>query len=372
MAGEQRRAVAGLWCAAGVGPHAISLVREVFPDLGEIADVPVTRWLSSVLLAPVAREGLLGLKASIGSVGEAMLERAAELGMSVAFKDDPAYPRGLGEVHDSPPLLFYKGRGDRLNGPKRLATVGSRSYEPNFTDAALTLGCQLAQRLILVSGAARGIDQLFHRAALRVNGETWAFTGAALDQLDRSQQVLADEMLAKAGTIFCEYPPGVRADPTTFPRRNRLISGASDAVLLVRAHGDSGAMHTVKYAREQGRLLLAVPGQIDHLTAHGCNQLIRAGIARLVERADDVFADLGLDEDRYPPAVGVEAPEADLSTLSPNAHTALAALDRLGADFDLVLSRAQPLNSGQLASALIELELAGLLVHRPGRRYELR
>ncbi|MBS1149825.1 MAG: topoisomerase [Myxococcaceae bacterium] len=361
----------GLWGVLGIGPAAIATIRRVYPDLGVLADERPLKWVSSVGLAAPAREGLLGLESTLGAHAERLLERALDGGMSVCFPEDPVYPRGLAQVEAAPPMLFYLGRGDRPNGPPRLAMVGSRSFESNFIPAARALALELASRLIIVSGGARGIDQLCHDAAIEAGGETWAFMGSGLDALDSPQAKLAPRIVGSGGTVFSDFPPGVRADPTTFPRRNRLISGASDGVLLVRGHGESGALITVEYAQEQGRLVMAVPGQIDHLTAHAPNQLIRAGAARLVARAADVFEDMGLTQTQTLPAeVGAEA--FDLTKLSPNAAHAYQLLERVPVDFDSLLGRAQPLDSGLLASALIELELAGLLVQRAGRRYERR
>lgn len=370
MTGDEKRAVLGLWCATGVGPQSIGLVALRHGGLEAIVDLPITRWLSSVPLHEPAREGLLRLS-SLGDHADAELERAHALGMSIAFAGEPQYPRGLAGIKYAPPLLFYKGRGDRDNGPRRLAMVGSRHFEPNFRRAVTELATELARRLIIVSGAADGIDQLSHRAALSIGGETWAFMGSALDQLDPPQQRISEEMLARGGTIFSEFPSGVRPERKTFPRRNRLISGASDAVLVLRANLKSGAIHTVRYAKNQGRLVLALPGQIDHPTAQGCNRLIRTGVARLAQNAADVFADMGLTRTLSAPAQP-SAPAVEVTSLSANAQVAFEAVHRAAADFDQVLSRAPSLNSGQLASALIELELAGLLVQGPGRRYERR
>lgn len=249
--------------------------------------------------------------------------------------------------------------------------VGSRSFEPNFISAATELATQLSKQLVIVSGAARGIDTLCHEAAVAANGETWAFMGSALDALDPPQGRLAPRIVDSGGTVFSEFPPGVRADTTTFPKRNRLIAGASDAVLLMRGHGNSGALITIKAAQAQGRLVMAVPGQIDHLTSHSCNQLIRHGHARLVASAHDVFVDMGLVESTSKPAEVKEA-TFELAGLSPNALHTFNVLERVPVDFDSLLSRAHPLPSGLLASALVELELAGLLVQKPGRRYERR
>ena len=223
--------------------------------------------------------------------------------------------------------------------------VGSRSFEPNFASAASALARQLANRLVIVSGAARGIDQICHNAAIEAKGETWAFMGSGLDQLDASQAALAPRIVDSGGTVFSGFPPGVRADKTTFPRRNELISGASDAVLIVRGNADSGALITVDYAQKQGRLVMAVPGQIDHDTAVAPNGLIRARIARLVCCAQDVFEDMGLLQTRTQPAP-VRGPTFDLTGLSANALHAFKILDRSPLDFDCLLGRAAPLDSG--------------------------
>ena len=282
MAGDDKRAVVGLWGVLGIGPSAIATIRSVYRDLNVLLDVVPRKWLSSVLLTAPARDGLAALETTLGAHADRILEQASAGQMSICFQDDPTYPRGLAQVAGAPPLLFYRGRADRPNGPPRLAMVGSRSFEPNFADAAFALARQLARRLVIVSGAARGIDQLCHNAAIDAKGETWAFMGSGLDQLDPSQAAIAPRIIDSGGTVFSGFPPGVRADKTTFPRRNELISGASDGVLLVRGHQKSGALITVQYAQEQGRLVMAVPGQIDHSTAIGPNRLIRARIARAV------------------------------------------------------------------------------------------
>lgn len=371
MTGEERRTVIGLWSVAGVGAQSIAAIRAVYPGLEGLAAEHPRRWVSSVLVPAIARDALLELPTALGAHADQVLEAAARAGMSIAFPDDSAYPRGLGELHNAPAVLFYQGRGDRPNARRRLAVVGSRSFEPNFVPAAMTMARELGTRVIVVSGGARGIDQLFHNGAIEAGGETWAFMGAGLDQLDPSQAALAPRIVGSGGTVFSELPPGVRADKQTFPRRNRLISGSADAVLLARATSKSGALITIRYAREQGKLVLAVPGQIDHDTAYACNQLIRGGVARLVTGAAEIFADMGLDDTRTP-EVEVAAAPVDLGQLSANARVALDLLARSPADFESLLERAGPLDSGRLSSALVELELAGLLVQRPGRRYERR
>src|SRR4051812_23780157 len=128
MTGEkEKRALLGLWCTPGIGAHAIRRIRKRLP-LAQIVDEPVGRWLSSVPLPAFPRQALQ-LIGSLGEFSDAMAERAAAGGMSVLFKKDPRYPRGLAELRSAPEVLFLLGRGDRPNAPRRLAMVGSRAFE---------------------------------------------------------------------------------------------------------------------------------------------------------------------------------------------------------------------------------------------------
>jgi DNA processing protein len=370
MAGDEKRSLLGLWCTPHVGAVVISRVQRAVGDLAAIADLNVRQWLPDVRLPDAVRLSLLQLE-TLGALADETKRRADRAGISLSFIGEPTFPRGLDDVSGAPPVLFFRGRGDRPNGRRRLAMVGSRHFEHGFRVPCETLARRVAMRLIIVSGGAEGIDQLCHRAAIAVGGETWAFMGGGLDALDPSQVQISAEILQAGGTVFSEFPPGVRAERGKFPRRNRLISGASDAVLIARGARKSGTQHTVRYAREQGRPLLAVPGPIDQETAWYPNWLIRQQQATLVTDALEVFSELGLDR-TLSPEPDAAAPLADVGHCSASAQKAYAALTRAAVDFDHLLALAQPLGSGQLAAALIELELAGLLVQRPGRLYERR
>ncbi len=310
----------------------------------------------------------MGLEAveSVDAVAESVLERARRGRFGITFRGDAAYPARLGEVGDSPPLLFY--RGPPCSTRRRVAMVGSRKTTRAQEAAAKTLAAEIGRQGVgVVSGAAEGIDTASHEGALLVGGETWAFVGSALDCLDPAVAVITGAMLEKAGTVYSEFPPGVHADRTTFPRRNRLISGASDAVLIVRAGEESGALITAACALDQGRPLLARPGEVDDDTAKGCNRLLRSGKARMCLELADVLATLGLGVTATP---GIpQGPPVNWEEVSPAAREVYRGLAREPTLFEQVMTETR-LSSGALASALCELELLGLVIQRPGKRYE--
>jgi DNA processing protein len=249
-----------------------------------------------------------------------------------------------------------------------VALVGSRRAEPGVFGHARHFARQLAERgLGVVSGAAEGMDQACHHGALDAAGETWAFMGAALDQLDPSQQRLVRPFRERGATFFSEYPPGARSSRSTFPTRNRLISGAADAVLIVRARANSGSLHTARAALEQGRPLLAWPAEPWAEGAQGSLALLSRGLARLCTGVTDVLAAVGLADQVGAPAASAE-PGA-LEPLSGPATRLLTFITREGVGFD-ELAALDGREPGAVAATLTELELSGRVVQKPGRCYE--
>jgi DNA processing protein len=284
--------------------------------------------------------------------------------MRVAFAGEWAFPARLQGVADAPPLLFYRGRV----GPprRRVAMVGSRHPDQGFLPFARTFARQVAEGGVgIVSGAAMGVDRACHWGALDAGGETWAFLGSALDELDTAQARLLPPFLERGGVFFSELPPGVRASITTFPRRNRLIAGASDAVLVLRAGAGSGSLYTAKAGQAQGRPVLALPGDVRNECAAGCNTLIRDGDARACLGVEEVWSAVGVFPDRMvPPGAGGSWEE-----LSAEARGTYQVLDRVPQTFDEVLAESR-LSPAALTSALVELELSGLVIQHPGKLYE--
>lgn len=367
---RQKRASLALWAVPGVGPRMLDAIRGLCDgDLGALLEVSPSEWFNAPGIRPEVRANLAKVS-SLEQVAAAVEARAYRASMQIAWQCDPEYPERLLDVSDAPPVLFYRGS---VGGPRRrLAMVGSRHVQPEFLVYAQGLAAELARHGAgVVSGGAIGVDRACHLGALAGAGETWAFLGAALDQLDPAQEKLGPSILHGGGVLFSELPPGVRASTTTFPRRNRLISGASDVVLVLRAGPSSGALHTARAAVEQKRPLLACPADPTNAAAEGTNELIHRGWARSVHTVAQLCEALGLGEARRsvePPSEGAAVGKV-LDELSELARSTYLALPRASRTFEQLLEGSR-LEAAALTSALCELELYGLVLQRPGKVYE--
>ncbi|MCY1042731.1 DNA-processing protein DprA [Corallococcus sp. bb12-1] len=361
----EHRACLALWAIPGLGPRTLDAVRAFAGgQLSRLASAPVRDWVSDVPVPAPVRQRLAAV-ASLDDLASRVESACDAAGIRVAFASAPAHPGRLVGLEDAPPLLFYLGEP----GPprRRLAMVGSRHPDQGFLPFARTFARQVAEAGVgVVSGAAEGVDRACHWGALDAAGETWAFLGSALDQLDPAQARLLPHFLARGGVFFSELPPGVRASTTTFPRRNRLIAGASDAVLVMRAGLESGSLYTADAARTQGRPVFALPGDVWQPAAAGCNALLADGRARACTSAEAICAVVGVHPGRAVPP-GREG--GWWEALSVEARGAYGLLDRVPRSFDEVLAQS-PLSPAALTSALVELELSGLVVQHPGKRYE--
>lgn len=206
---------------------------------------------------------------------------------------DRAYPKMLKKIKDPPPVLYFKGK---LKAQEQcFAVVGTRLCSAYGKQATLEITGHLAQAgLTIVSGLAPGIDTFAHQAALGKNGRTIAVVGTGVDEKSlypKENIRLARKIIEKGGAVISEYKPGTHGSKTTFPRRNRIISGLSMGVLIVEAKQKSGALITADYAKKQNRKIFAVPGSIYSLNSKGPNDLIKKG-AILVEKADDILKEL--------------------------------------------------------------------------------
>jgi DNA processing protein len=267
-------------------------------------------------------------------------------------RSDPAFPSRLRSIHDPPPGLFLRGHADpAILAGEGVAIVGARACSDYGAHVARFLARELAAAgLVVISGLARGIDGWAHRGSLDAGGATVAVLGCGIDRdYPRAHASLAAEVAA-TGLVVSEYPPGVAPAPWRFPARNRIVAGLAAATVVVEARERSGALITADLALEEGREVLAVPGEITSALSQGSNALLRLG-AVPVTCAADVLESMGIDVP--PPSGGGEPP-------GPAAASALAALDRGAATADQIV-RATGLEAGAVAAALVELELAGLV-----------
>jgi DNA processing protein len=204
---------------------------------------------------------------------------------------DALYPPLLKELADPPPLLFVRGNVELLSLPQ-IAIVGSRNPSSLGKDTAFDFAKSLSQcGFVITSGLALGIDAASHQGALSAGGWTIAVAGTGLDRIYPARhKELATEIVNK-GAMVSEFPPGTTAKANHFPRRNRIISGLSQGLLVVEAAKQSGSLITARMALEQNREVFAIPGSIHNPLARGCNALIREG-AKLVETTQDILEEL--------------------------------------------------------------------------------
>ena len=206
---------------------------------------------------------------------------------------DTDYPPMLRDIPDPPPCLYAIGDTSLLR-QRALAVVGSRKCSEYGKRIAMQIGKTAAQnQVVLVSGMAKGIDSFAHLGALRAGGKTIAVLGSGVDICyPRENAKLYAEIAAK-GLLLSQFPPGLQPRPQTFPQRNRVIAGLAEAVTVVEAGTNSGALITAEYAAALSREIFAVPGNITSAYSLGCNKLLMDG-ASPIAVIDDIFLGMGL------------------------------------------------------------------------------
>ncbi|MEM1222438.1 MAG: DNA-processing protein DprA [Verrucomicrobiota bacterium] len=285
-------------------------------------------------------------------------------------QDDEVYPSLLRQTYDPPIGLYWKGGYD-IDRPcvaivgTRLGTLYGRSIAKKFAGELSRLG------FCIVSGMARGTDTAAHEGALEVGGKTVAVFGCGLDIIYPPENLDLYKSILAEGAVASEFAFGRRADRQTFPMRNRVVAGMCEAVIVIESDNAGGSMITARFAGEQGRTVMAVPGRIDQSSSAGCHQLIRDG-AIMVTSVDDI-----LEELRYQKPV---EPELDFtSSESPN-HPDLsqeeqAVLDcfaggSLLAPDTLAELLGKPV--GHVAALLMALELKRIITKHSDGRFEAR
>lgn len=264
-------------------------------------------------------------------------------------RGDPAYPALLAAIHDPPSSLWLRGAAEpELLDELGVAVVGARSCSAYGRSVARSLSRELAAAgAVVLSGLARGIDGEAHRGALDAGGRTVAVLGCGIDRdYPAAHAELARRIVASGGLVVSEYEPGVEPAPWRFPARNRIIAGLARLTVVVEARTRSGALITADMALEQGRDVMAVPGEITSALSGGTNGLLRQGAAP-VTGVRDVLESLGL-----------EIAEPVAAPLDPAASSLLDALEAAPRTID-ELTTLTGLEAGVVAAALTALELDG-------------
>ncbi|MDI6775100.1 MAG: DNA-processing protein DprA [Verrucomicrobiota bacterium] len=364
---DERSAYIALNMMEKVGPVTVRSLKDALGSAAAVfdADKDDLRRVRGVGRDIV--EAIVANRGSVDWAGE--LARTDQLGARIVTAVDEEYPPPLREIHD-PPLALYVRGALQSRDKQAIAVVGTRRPTHYGRDAAGRLAYQLGQAgFVVVSGLALGIDTAAHEGALKAQARTLAVIGGGLDVVYPPSNLGLADRIAAQGAVLSEYPLGCQPDKTTFPVRNRIVSGLSMGVLVVEAGRQSGAMHTARQAAEQGRPVFAVPGRIDSPASQGCHDLIKQG-ARLTECLDDVLQEY---EFLLPAHALTAAAKASVVrvALTADEERIVESLGQGEMDVDSLI-RACGLDAATIASLLLGLEMKRLIRMLPGRIVELR
>jgi DNA processing protein len=275
----------------------------------------------------------------------------------------PEYPMLLRHLPDPPPFLYVKG--ELRNPETAIAVVGSRLASGYGVATAQKMARELVRHgVTVVSGMARGVDAAAHRGALLEAGQTIGVLGCGIDiAYPRENRALFAEMATK-GALVSEFPMGTLPLAENFPRRNRIISGISQGVLVIEAAEGSGSLITAQCALEQGRDVYAIPGNIHSTNSRGTNRLIKQG-AKLVETAEDILEDIPQQRGK----TGCHLP-VSRTTFSPQEAAVISLLSSTSLHIDEIVSKSA-LTVGEVSAILLRLELNGVISQLPGKQFLL-
>ncbi|MCK4408237.1 MAG: DNA-processing protein DprA [Bacteroidales bacterium] len=352
----------------------------LIPGVGDIVGKKLIAYCGSVEAVFKEKKKLLlkipGIgKSTVNSViNQKILERAEEeirfiekYKIDTLFYLDDKYPYRLKQCEDSPMLLFYKGTAD-LNAPKIISIVGTRKASEYGKEICSSLiEGLIEQNILIVSGLAYGIDTCAHKTSLESNLKTVGVLAHGLDkvypQLNKS---LAEKMLNNGG-LLTEFLSKTTPDRENFPKRNRIIAGLSDAVIVIESAIRGGALITADIANSYNRDVFAVPGRLYDKYSQGCNNLIKTNRAALVQSAEDIKYIMGWEIMKKK----TKKQQRLFIKLSPEEETIVNILkekQELGIDKISSLSK---LSASKVASALLNLEFEGIIKCLPGKVYRM-
>jgi DNA processing protein len=312
-----------------------------------------------------AQERVLFDSIKLAEAVESDLRRLGDEGIRPLSLNCVDYPPLLAQISRPPLVLFVRGSTRVLTEPQ-IAVVGSRNATQQGLETAGDFAGRLARTgFTITSGLALGVDGAAHEGCLDAGGRAVAVLATGPERVYPARhQQLAERIVASAGALVTEFPPGEPPRPRNFPRRNRIISGLGRGTLVVEAAVRSGSLITARYALEQNREVFAIPGSIHNPASRGCHQLIRQG-AKLVEQVDDILEELdwlgsaggAVEESAEPPVV-----QHDLSV---ETRRVLEGVDFGPTDFDTIVRRSQR-EAQTVLTTLMDLELRGLVCKSAG------
>jgi DNA processing protein len=288
---ERKAYWVGFNLVKGIGAVRLKGLLDFFGNLEIAWQAPVDA-LQAAGLSPRVVENLLAVRR--GADLEKIMERTRAQGITILTWDDETYPNRLKQIDQPPPVLYL--RGEILDEDAwAVAIVGTRRVTVYGRQVAAEIATFLANRgITVVSGLARGVDGVAHETVMRAGGRTLAVLGCGVDRIYPPEHQHLAEQIIERGALISDYAPGTPPDSVNFPPRNRIISGLSLATVVVEAGETSGALITATFAAEQGRDVLAVPGNINAPQSKGTNRLIQQG-ARPLLKPEDILEALQME-----------------------------------------------------------------------------
>ncbi len=321
-----------------------------------MAELSQAKGISSTVAASIASH-------DYARIAEQECESVARHGVKVVDFLAAQYPKILLQISDPPPFLYVKGTLCGIENT--VAIVGSRRASTYGLMTTERLAGELAVNgVTVVSGMARGVDTAAHRGALRASGRSIGVLGCGIDVTYPPENRSLFAEMEEKGALVSEFPMGTTPLAENFPRRNRIISGMSQGVLVVEAVQNSGSLITARYALDQGREIFAIPGNINSSGSRGTNQLIKQG-AKLVEEVGDILEELHL-----PKATASQIPLPPPFSLTPQEAGIFTMLAESPLHIDDVIVRSE-LTVSDVSATLLRLELKGAVVQLPGKFFAL-
>jgi DNA processing protein len=299
---------------------------------------------------------------------EAEIKFIEKYNITPLFITDKAYPQRLLNCYDSPALLYYKGNAD-LNTSKIIAIIGTRSNSDYGAAACEKLIAELSeQNVLIISGLAFGIDSIAHKAALKNNLSTIGVLAHGLDRIYPAQNKSLAKQMTEQGGLLTDFISGTNPDKQNFPKRNRIVAGISDAVVVMETGKKGGSLITAELANSYNKDVFAIPGRANDSKSEGCNYLIKNNKAALITCAEDLLENMGWnDQKRSAPKKQREL----FIELSVDERTIVTILqERESIHIDELYFKSG-LSSSAVAAALLTLEMQSVIISLPGKVYKL-
>jgi DNA processing protein len=307
------------------------------------------------------------INADVFEQAKAEVKFISDYNIKPLLYSDPDYPRRLKECADMPFILYYKGNAD-LNADKVVGVVGTRNITEYGKEVTKKFIADLAaQNILVVSGLAYGVDIMAHNAALENQLKTVGVMAHGLNQIYPAQHKPTAKKMVDHGGLLTEYTSQAEMHPSFFPQRNRIVAGMCDAVVVIESAVKGGALITANIANSYNKDVFAIPGRTGDKYSAGCNFLIKTFKATMIESAANMLEAMNWDDAAKP-----KKRKAQLSlTLSPEEQKIYQLLsENKELEIDRIVTLSE-MSGGEIAATLLEMEMSGVLVSLPGKRYKL-